>query len=107
MIKEFIKETFLKWQEKGGELASDETYQARLSACKNLNGKGRPCEYFGGVTVCGVYFKEGCQVCGCPADTKFRMKSLSDSAAGLLQGGVKEIVCKHPDGNKWAGITES
>jgi len=88
----------------GGELVSDEHFEARISVCKTRLG-GRQCEYFGPVFPGGVEFSEGCQACNCPMVTKARMKSITDPImAQLFQGGVAEIKCKHPEGNFWEPI---
>jgi len=90
----------------GGELVSDEQFEARTTFCKTRLS-GRPCEYFGPVFPGGIEFKEGCQACNCPMVTKARMKSITDPImAQLFQGGKPEIICKHPEGNFWESIDE-
>lgn len=91
---------------KGGNLVSDEHFEARTNFCKTRLA-GRQCEYFGPVFPGGVEFKEGCQACNCPMITKARMESITDPVmAQVFQGGQTEIICKHPEGNLWAEIDE-
>lgn len=91
----------------GGELVSEEHFEARASFCKTKNA-GKPCEYFGPVFPGGVEFSEGCQACGCPMATKARMKTITDPVfAAVFQGGNAEIICKHPSGNLWEDIDKN
>lgn len=90
----------------GGELVTDEHFEARVNFCKTRLA-GNPCEYFSPVFPAGVEFREGCQKCNCPMITKARMKSITDPVmAQVFQGGKPEIICKHPMGNLWAEIDE-
>lgn len=90
----------------GGELVSDQQFEARTNFCKTRLG-GKPCEYFGPVFPGGIEFREGCQACNCPMLTKARMKSITDPImAQVFQGGKPEIICKHPEGNFWESIDE-
>lgn len=91
----------------GGELVSEDQYIARVTFCKTRLG-GNPCEYFGKVFPGGIEFEEGCQACNCPMATKARMKSITDPVmAEIFQGGVTEIICKHPTGNLWDEIDKN
>jgi len=88
----------------GGELVSNEQFEARVRFCKTRLS-GNPCEYFGPVFPGGIEFSEGCQACNCPMITKAHMKSITDPVmAQMFQGGATEIKCKHPDGNFWEPI---
>lgn len=98
--RETIRERVLA----GGELVSEEHFEARAKVCRTRLG-GMPCEYFGPVFPGGVEFKEGCQACNCPLETKGRMKSITDPIlAAALQKGVAKIICKHPKGNLWEQV---
>ena len=91
----------------GGELVSDEHYNARVNFCKTRLA-GNPCEFFGPVFPGGIGFEEGCRACNCPMVTKARMKAITDPVmAEIFQGGETEITCKHPFGNLWAEIDKT
>ena len=107
-VAEKAKEVLTRRILQGGELVSDEQAAERLNRCKTLEN-GIPCRYFGPVSVAGLIFPEGCNACGCPAATKFRMKNITDPltrAAITAAGGDPEIDCKHPDGSKWIDIEQ-
>ncbi len=98
--KKILEERILS----GGELVSNEQFDARVNFCKTRLS-GQPCEYFGPVFPGGIEFIEGCQACNCPMITKAHMKSITDPImAQMFQGGSTEIKCKHPEGNFWEQI---
>ena len=86
-IKDTIRQTFVDGVLRSGKRASSSVYRKRMAICSN-------CVYKGTVNVLGMTF-DGCTACGCPFDTKARMLTIAG----------QKITCAHPDGDKWANIT--
>ena len=97
----FITDTINKLLvEKGAKLVTNDEFLRRKSICEK-------CPNFEKITVKGFKLL-GCNICGCPLDSKGRIKSFMGDdeqlkIKNLVLGGEKEIVisCPHPDGNKW------
>lgn len=83
----------------GGELVPADEYKARMLIC---NG----CPKMGLVKVKGLEFQEGCTVCGCPLETKARMKQINNVVLQKILN-TEHIFCPHPEGDKWAEINSN
>lgn len=85
--KKAVFETVLK----SGSRVSEAQAEARIKICNTANN-GSPCEFNGIVEPAPMLKVSGCTHCGCPFETKPKIK--------VLFG--KEIKCPHPEkGNLW------
>ena len=87
------KFAFFKVIRKLGKEVSNEEYQARMKACATAD-EGSVCQHMGNVNPYNTVLAAGCNLCGCPFETKGRMKTISGQI----------IKCPHPKGNQWESL---
>lgn len=108
ILDKFIKDAILQVVANGGELVDKNEEMRRRYICSG-------CPYFGDVQPLPILKMKGCIRCGCPIDTKakvkrvVRMKDAGDNLsakeiAKIMVSGeteMRDVTCPHPDGDKW------
>ena len=91
-MNKFVENTILNFRKRLGVLTTEQNYLERLKICGS-------CPYKGKVQPLPTMELDGCTLCGCPFETKAKMKKDFSTEKGFYI-----ITCPHPDGNKWEEV---